>query len=75
MFSLPRIWFVGYHSKFMRSLIALAPVCSRSCGAFAQDRAYAWEQAVFHNSKTRGNFGACDPARRWRGQPEPVPLA
>jgi len=41
MFCLGRICFVGYHSKFMRSLIALALVCSWSHGAFAQDRMHA----------------------------------
>src|SRR5499425_670543 len=46
MFSFSRICFVGYHSKFMRSLIALALVGSWSCGAFAQDRAYGRSMVV-----------------------------
>src|SRR5215467_15252966 len=46
MFSFSRICFVGYHSKFMRSLIVLALVGSWSCGAFAQDRAYGRSMVV-----------------------------
>jgi gamma-glutamyltranspeptidase len=46
MFCLGRICFVGDHSKFMRSLIAPAPVGSSWHGAFAQDRAYARSMVV-----------------------------
>jgi gamma-glutamyltranspeptidase len=48
MFCLGRICFVGYYSKFMRSLIASVLVGSWRRGAFAQDCAQARSMVVSH---------------------------
>jgi len=69
MFCLGRICFVGYYSKFMRSLIALARVCSWSHGASAQARGSAIDAAMAANA----DRGVTAPRMNGIGAALPVP--